>query len=157
MKKARWTFVGLFILALATVYESLKLPIWDEGYPMSGFFPVILGILLAILSVLYLLRFGLEKKINGSEDHLTCYQEEERETDLEGRINWKKVLLSMGAIAAYPFVFMTLGYVVGTTIFLLFMCRFVERMKLPVTLIVTSVVITVSYTVFGLLLKVPLH
>lgn len=158
MNKNQWTSIGLFVFALITIIESSKLTIWEHGYPMSGLFPFVLGILLAILSLLCYRRFRSKKGKKGLSDELKSQWAEGLEPALEAsKVEWRKVLFSMGGIAAYPFLFMKGGYIVGTAIFLLFMCFVVERQKILAGLIITIMTILASYAMFGLLLKVPLH
>ncbi len=158
MKKEQGTAVGLLIFALVTVFESSRLGVWERGFPTSGTFPFFLGILLVILSALYFRKFVLKKAEQQALDMLKSLWAEEPEPVAEvSKVNWKKVLLSVGAIAAYPFLYILGGYIIGTAIFLLFMCRVVERLDIRATALIIVIAITASYTVFGLLLKVPLH
>ena len=157
MKKEQWTAIGLFVLALITIYESARLSVWEHGSPTSGTFPMVLGILLAMLSFLFFLRSTLKGKKRIKHELRAQWVEDPEPVVEASRVDWKKVLLSMAAVLAYPFLFMKGGYIVGTAIFLLFMCKGVERMKILPSLVITAVTLLVSYTIFGILLKVPLH
>ncbi len=158
MKKERWASLGLFIFALITIHESFQLPIWEHGTPMSGLFPLVLGVLLAFFVALYFLHGKLKKGRKKGGTELKSQWIEGPESPLEAsKVDWRKVLFTLGAVAVYPFLFMKGGYIVGTAIFLLFMCKVVERLKIAATLAITLVIILASYTIFGLLLKVPLH
>jgi hypothetical protein len=158
MKKEQGTATGLFIFALVTVFESLRLSVWEHGSPTSGTFPFFLGLLLAILSALYFMRHTFAKRKNRVVDDVRSQWAEEPEPVVEAsEVDWRKVLLSMAAVAAYPVLFMTGGYVIGTAIFLFFMCKVVERLEILATVLITLSAIIVSYVVFGILLNVPLH
>ncbi len=157
MKKEHWVAIGLFIIALITIYESLRLYIWKQGYPSSGTFPFLLGILLTILSTMYFLLAGLKERKRSVGDVLRSQWSNEPEPVLEAsKADWRKVLFSMGAVMAYPFLFMWCGYVISTVIFLFFMCKFVERQRILASLAIIFLTITASYTIFALLLKIPL-
>lgn len=158
MKKEQWTSVGVFIFAMITIHESLSLSIWKRRAPTSGTFPFFLGIFLALLSAVYFLRIGLKKTRERVVDDLKSQWAEEPERVLEAsKVDWRKVLFTLGAIAAYPFLFMMGGYIISTAILLLFMYKFVERQKILATLIITLVTIIATYALFGLLLKVPFN
>jgi hypothetical protein len=158
MKKEQWTAVGLFIMACITVFVSIRVSVWDHGSPTSGTFPFLLGLLLAILSVLYFMRHTSKTREKTLVDDFRSHLAEEPEPVVEAsEVDWRKVLLSMAAVGAYPVLFLTGGYIIGTAIFLFFMCRAVERLKISTTVIITLFTIIVSYVVFGILLKVPLH
>ena len=158
MKKEQWTAIGLFIFAFVTVFESIRLSVWEHGSPTSGTFPFLLGVLLAILSVLYFIRHSFKTRKKRLVDDFRSHLAEEPEPVVEAsKVDWRKVLLSMAAVGTYPVLFLTGGYIIGTAIFLFFMCKTVERLKISTTVIITLFTIIVSYVVFGILLKVPLR
>jgi hypothetical protein len=157
LKKEQWTAIGLFLFALVTVHESIKLGIWRHGSPQSGAFPLLLGIFLGVLSVFFFWRFTLrEKKRKGWDDVKSQWAEGPESVAEASHVDWRKVLFSMAAVAAYPLLFVTGGFVIGTAIFLFFMSKFVERSKIVPTVIMMILTIVSCYALFATLLKVPL-
>ncbi len=154
MKKELCTQAGLFLFALIVIHESLQIPVWEEGYPMGGFFPLCLGILLGLNSLLYFWRRGAKGKKGRGES--APWAEEPEPSVRTSEMDWRKVLLSMAGIASYPLLFILGGYLIGTAVFLLFVGNFVERLKVKTTVAMTIVTLLVSYGLFGYLLGVPL-
>ena len=152
VKKELCTQAGLFLFALIVIHESLQIPVWEEGYPMGGFFPLCLGILLGLNSLLY---FWVAKGKKGRGESAPWAGEPESPVRTSA-MDWRKVLLSMAGIAFYPLLFILGGYLIGTAVFLLFVGNFVERLKITTTVAITIVTLLVSYGLFGYLLGVPL-
>jgi putative tricarboxylic transport membrane protein len=157
LEKEQWTAIGLSLFALVTVHESIKLGIWRHGYPQPGAFPLLLGLFLGVLSVLFFRRFTQrEEKRKGWDDVKSQWAEGPGSVAEASSVDWRKVLFSMAAVAAYPLLFATGGFMIGTAIFLFFMCKFVERLKIVPTVIMMIVTIVSCYVLFAILLKVPL-
>lgn len=135
--------VTLLALGLAALLEASKLPFGRVGSPQAGFFPLILSSLLAILSLVFLAQaIGAPK---------------ERPAKSPGRsTTWNKIVLAIGALVVFAFLFETLGYVISTFLFIAFLLSVVERQKWSLVVIVAFFTSLTTYVVFGLLLNTPL-
>lgn len=131
-------FLGL---AVGAFIESMRLPFGSVSAPAAGFFPAVLAVLLAITSLLACvdaLRSG-NKSVTQAE-----------------RLTWKKLLLTVGSLFVFAFVFERLGYLVATFVFIIFLMRAVEQKSWPLAIALGLSASVGSYLIFGLLLGAPL-
>jgi len=135
------TSILFFMLAAGAFIESMKLPFGSISAPAAGFFPAVLAMLLALTSL-----FAFLQAFRGS--HVGTAQGEP--------LKWKKILLTLGSLLVFGFVFERLGYLLATFLFIIFLLRAVERQSWRLTLSVAFSASLVSYIVFGLLLGTPL-
>src|SRR5262245_34883622 len=140
-KDALVTSILFLMLALGAFIESMKLPFGRVSAPAAGFFPAILAVLLALISL-----FIFVEALRGSHDRAPQGEP----------LKWKKILLTLGSLLVFGFVFERLGYLLATFLFILFLLRAVERQSWRLTLSVAFSASLVSYIVFGLLLGTPL-
>ena len=142
MKKSATITSILFLgLALGAFFESTKLPFGSVSSPAAGFFPALLAALLAIISLIVFvdaLRSGVADGVQAE------------------RLTWKKIVLSVGALLVFAFVFERVGYLLATFLFILFLLRAVERRNWGLAVAVAFSASFFSYIVFGLLLGTPL-
>jgi hypothetical protein len=139
-KADRVTAVLLLACSLAFSAGALKYyPYWGEGGPGSGFLPFWLGLAMAALAALLLVR----KPINDTADWLPHG---------EGR---KRVLVVIGATAAFIAALKIIGMVLGTALYLIVLMRFLERHRWPLTLAVAAAAAGINYLVFAYWLRVP--
>jgi putative tricarboxylic transport membrane protein len=130
------------LLASAVAFSAGALkyyPYWGEGGPGSAFLPFWLGVVMAALAVLMLVR----KPINEAVDWLPHG---------EGR---KRVLVVIGATAAFIAALKIIGMVLGTALYLIVLMRFLERHRWPLTLAVAAAAAGINYLVFAYWLRVP--
>jgi putative tricarboxylic transport membrane protein len=94
---------GIAVLAATTAVRS------QEGYAATGprFIPLIVGILLVALALVFLLRTTLLP-----DDDLA-----ERAAREAGETEWRTPLLVVAGLIAYAYLLEPLGYVVATTVF----------------------------------------
>jgi len=135
--------VTLLALALAALLEASKLPFGRVGAPHAGFFPFILAIFLAIFSLVFLAQL-----IGGHKG--------ETGDSRAGSATWKKIILAVGALVVFGALFESLGYVISTFLFMVFLLRAVERQKWSLVVVVSFATSLSTYLVFGLLLGTPL-
>ena len=140
-KSAIATSILFLILALGAFIESIKLPFGRVSAPAAGFFPAVLAVLLALTSLV-----AFVEALRGS--HENAAQGEP--------LTWKKILLTLGSLLVFGFVFERLGYLLATFLFIIFLLRAVERQSWGLALSVALSASLVSYIVFGLLLGTPL-
>jgi putative tricarboxylic transport membrane protein len=74
----------------------------------------------------------------------------------EEPLTWKKIVLTLGSLLVFGFVFERLGYLLATFLFIIFLLRAVERQSWGLAISVALSASLVSYVVFGLLLGTPL-
>jgi putative tricarboxylic transport membrane protein len=135
------TSILFLMFTLGAFIESMKLPFGRVSAPAAGFFPAVLAVLLALTSL-----FIFVEALRGSHDHVA-----------QGKpLKWKKILLTLGSLLVFGFVFERLGYLLATFFFIIFLLRAVERQSWRLTLSVALSASLVSYIVFGLLLGTPL-
>jgi putative tricarboxylic transport membrane protein len=126
--------------AALSFYEAGKLPFGRTSVPGAGFFPTVLAVLLALISVIGLIA---NYRGNGS------FPSPEP-------LFWKKMLLTLAALVAFAAMFEFAGYVVTTFLFVMFLLRAVERKSWTQAGAVALCAAVVSYILFGLLLGAPL-
>jgi putative tricarboxylic transport membrane protein len=130
------------LLASAVAFSAGALkyyPYWGEGGPGSGFLPFWLGVVMAALAVLLLVR----KPIGEAVDWLPRG---------EGR---KRVLVVIGATAVFIAALKIIGMVLGTALYLIVLMRFLGRHRWPITLVVAAGAAGINYLVFAYWLRVP--
>jgi putative tricarboxylic transport membrane protein len=135
--------IVLLVIVFATFLETSKLPIGVPGKPQTGFYPLILAVLLTILSLLLLWQAIKEKK-------------GERSTAEARWGGLKRIGLALGALFAFAFLFEHLGYVITTFLLIAFLLRAIEPQKWWVVILVAFLCSLISFLVFGLLLNTQL-
>jgi putative tricarboxylic transport membrane protein len=135
------TGVLFLALAIAAFYEALKLPFGLVSAPQPGFFPAILSVLLAAAALLVL------------AEAFTAGQER---AAVQEQVSWKRIGLAVGALIAFALLFESLGYVVATFLFVVFLLRAVDRTTWRLAVGVAFCAALFSYLLFGLLLRSPL-
>jgi putative tricarboxylic transport membrane protein len=131
-------FLGL---AVAAFVESMRLPFGRVSAPAAGFFPAVLAVLLAITSLLAC---------------VDALRSEDKSVAQAERLTWKKLLLTVGSLLVFAFVFERLGYLVATFVFIIFLMRAVEQKSWALAIAVGLSASVGSYLIFGLLLGAPL-
>jgi putative tricarboxylic transport membrane protein len=133
--------VGL-LLALA----SLRFQVWGDMGPKEGFYPLVIGVVIAGLSTLIIVQGLRAGKGNGKPAKPA--QAEEKTTG--------RALLYVAAVLCYGLLFEKAGFLLTSGLFLLIVLGFVERQRWKVTVVVGVISIVVSYFLFCYLLGVPL-
>ena len=140
-KDASVASIVFLMLALGAFIESMKLPFGRISAPAAGFFPAVLAVLLALVSL-----FFFVEALRGS--HEGAVQGEP--------LTWKKIVLTLGSLLVFGVVFERLGYLLATFLFIIFLLRAVERRSWGLAISVALSASLASYVVFGLLLGTPL-
>ena len=138
----RVTAVLLLAFAVAFSAGALKYyPYSSEGGPGSAFLPFWLGLVMAGLALMMLLRrpraadTGVDWVPRG-----------------EGR---KRVLVVIAATAAFVLLLKILGMIVGTALYLAFLMRYLGRHPWWLTVAVSAAAAAVNWLVFAHWLHVP--
>lgn len=143
MRKAdRITAVLLLAFAVAFSAGALKYyPYWGEGGPGSAFLPFWLGLVMAALAALMLVRRPRER------DALIDWMPRG-----EGR---KRVLVVIGITAVFVALLKVVGMILGTALYLAVLMRFLGRHRWALTVAVAAAAAGVNYLVFAYWLRVP--
>jgi putative tricarboxylic transport membrane protein len=136
---------GLILLGFAGIIllQSLGLPFGSIRTPHTGFFPLVLAVLLLLLSLL-LLAQALRQSENGT--HLW-------QVNAEG---WKRIGFILGAMIGFALVLEGLGYLLSTFILMVFLLRVFEPQRWIVVITVAFSTALISYVIFASLLGIPL-
>ncbi|MGH8621878.1 MAG: tripartite tricarboxylate transporter TctB family protein [Burkholderiales bacterium] len=123
----------LLLFALAAGWEARGLPFGIINAPDSGFFPLSLAVMLALLSALIVLATWLP---------------EARATAPPSWQGGGRVALAVAALVAYVAVLNRLGYPLATVLVMLFYLRGLERLRWSVSLTFAVVSVVASYVLF---------
>jgi hypothetical protein len=138
----RVTAVLLLAFAVAFSAGALKYyPYSSEGGPGSAFLPFWLGIVMAALAVMMLVR---------------------RPRAADAEVDWvprgegrKRVLVVIAATAAFVLLLKILGMIVGTALYLAVLMRYLGRHPWWLTVLVSAAAAAVNWLVFAHWLHVP--
>jgi hypothetical protein len=134
---------GAFFLAVAAVVlwqAASVLRVTEDGLPGSGFMPLVVGLLLAALSVaLIVVHRGRDR---------------ERVPFWEGRA-WLQPLLALGMTALFIVVFDEVGAITSVGVLVAGWLRLVGRKPVPVALGTGAATAGVVWLVFARLLQTP--
>jgi hypothetical protein len=132
------------LLAFAVLFSAGAFkyyPYWGEGGPGSAFMPFWLGLVMAGLALLMLLR--RPRAADADVDWVPRG---------EGR---KRVLVVIAATAVFIFSLKLLGMVAGTALYLAFLVRYLGRHAWWVTILVAAAAAGFNWLVFAHWLHVP--
>jgi hypothetical protein len=144
--------ITLFVFGVATVLMSLDLSIGTLRAPGSGFFPLVLGLVLAALAVsqgvtLYLARLRQAQPAPAlpAEPPLPWLTEGTR-----------RVLLFMGAVALAVALMPLLGYAFASLILMLTLLRILGVTSWPLVGAISVATAIACHAIFVRLLGIPL-
>lgn len=133
----------LFLFSIYMISSSLRMRLSDQYGPGPGLFPFGLGIILAILSVALFIEYTSSRK----KDKASPFPQ-------------RGALLSVGlvilALIGYALVINSLGYVITTFFFVLFLMGVVQRDKIKMTTLTAIGVAVMLYLIFEIGLQVRL-
>lgn len=138
--------VVIFLFGGITAILSLKMPIGTFRMAGTGLFPLCLGILLMILSILFLLNLFYGKKATSEKEW----------TSTKITRSTKQMLLFMGVMASAILVFNSLGYPLTCFFLMAFLLRSLGIKRWIFNIILSLVTATGSYLLFVQWLKIPL-
>jgi putative tricarboxylic transport membrane protein len=139
-----WSGGFLLLFSLSYMWEAGKLGIGTARIPLPGFLPLVLGALLAILSLALV---------------TSAYLQEKPETPLHGLwhgMRWQKTILILASLTAYAFLLEPLGYLIATLALMIYLFKGIEPQKWRVA--ITGAVLSsgVTYILFKTLLQIQL-
>lgn len=136
----------VFFLGGVTVLLSLRMPIGTFRAAGTGLFPFYLGILLMILSGIFLLKLF-------SKDRQTLFQEE---SVVEIPKSTKQMILFLGTMGLAALFFNPLGYPVTSFFMMIGLLRTLGVKRWTFNILLSFSSATVSYLLFVQWLKIPL-
>jgi putative tricarboxylic transport membrane protein len=144
--------IALFGFGAATALASLSLPIGTLRAPGSGFFPLVLGLVLAALSVaqgVTLYRAQLERA--RSEPLSPAAPASPTLGD-----DTRRVLLFLGAAAGAVALLPLLGYAFASLVLMLSLLRILGLVSWPLVAAISAATALACYLVFVRVLGIPL-
>jgi putative tricarboxylic transport membrane protein len=133
-----------FLLAVYICVESIQLPLGSWRDPGPGFLPLLVGLILAGLSIICFIQAWMAE----SADQKASWYSREK---------WKKLIGVLLALSAYALVLDHLGFLMSTFLLLIFLFRFGMEPQRWVWAIGGSGIASVScYVVFELWLRTQL-
>lgn len=114
---------------------------WGPGGPGSAFLPFWLGVVMALLATLMLVRRPRAPPAGAGEIRLTP--------------GFKRVLLVLAVTTAFVALLNVTGMILGTALFLVVLMRLLDRIAWPLTLAVAAAAAGFNYLVFTFWLRVP--
>lgn len=135
----------IFLFGAATAYLSLRMPIGTFRSAGPGLFPLGLGILLMVLSIILLIKAYVQGKLIW-----------EKKPHSEVPRSAKQVILFMGAIALATLLFKELGYPLMWFLLLFALLRILGVRRWVYSLSLSLLTATGAYFLFVLWLQIPL-
>lgn len=137
---------GLFFLAISVfvIEQMSRLSIWTSKGPKEGFFPLLLGVIIAIMSIFLVLSGLLGSSISGNAKNDVAITRKRR------------VLLYVASLFAYSILLRSFGFILSSFLLLFVILRFAETQSWRSTILITVVSVVVSYIAFYMFLGVPL-
>ena len=132
-------------IGLAFVAGGVKMGMGPLQAPEAGFFPVVIGAVLSLLSATLLLAVAIGKAYS-AEKHAFWKE--------EGA--WIKVSQVIAALIAYMFILEALGYIATTIAFIVYLLRGVNKKSWRIAVVMALLVALGSYALFKLALGVYL-
>jgi putative tricarboxylic transport membrane protein len=132
----------LFVFGLVTILESRKLAFGSVHSPGPGFFPFLLGCLVAALSIILLIGYLIGRI--------------EVQRGQWGGLLWQKVVFATVVLLAYSLTLEIIGFLLGTFLLLGVLLRLIENKSIPFVLILSFLISLGTYTVFKFWLYIQL-
>jgi hypothetical protein len=152
LNKNIWAGLFFVFLSLYVIYSSFSsMLIWEDVVPEEGFFPLILGVILLVLSLLLLVGALRAKKKNG----MGILPRRPSATG-DQRTNRAKVISYIAVLLFYSMTFHVLGFLLSTQITLIFVLRWIERESWKTTIAIAFLSGFVAFVLFSHLLGVRL-
>ena len=136
----------IFLFGLLTTVLSLKWPIGTFRMAGSGMFPLILGILLMILSVIFVLRIFFQGKKGQIK----------KEAPSESSGSPVQLILFLGTMVLVTVFFNQLGYPLSSFLLMVALLRILGVKGWRFTLPLSFITAVVCYFIFVQFLKIPL-
>jgi putative tricarboxylic transport membrane protein len=126
--------------AYVTWYSIFKLDLGKIGKPGSGFFTLVCGAGILVLSAIWLFSNLRNQEDKGS---------------LWAKRGWLSPLTAVASVFVYAFLMEPLGYIISTALFIILWQILVSRGKIKTIIIFAVIGTAAMYILFGILLSVP--
>jgi len=136
-----WLLAGLFI----TIKSIFSLGLGSLKDPGAGFFPLIVGSGLSVLSLVILARAFFAK----AEDDRSI-------KELWSGLNWPKVFYTIGVLVIYPMILDWVGFLLTSLFILALLCIGIEPKKWKLGIGLSIIASVCSYILFDRVLQVQL-
>jgi putative tricarboxylic transport membrane protein len=136
-----------FVVAAAFCIGAVRYGIFERGVPGPGFFPFLAGLTLILPALILFVSRMADRRGKGEKEEVLPFFPE--------KSSWKRLILVMGSLVFYSIALEYLGFLATTCLFMIFLLRIEPR---GWTAILTTAILATlsSYTLFEVLLKVPL-
>lgn len=148
---ARWTALGLLLVAVATLWQAQSLPRWGFDGPGTGVFPQVLSIIAIVLSALVLITERRETRPLEDDD-----SEGVSRYDLAAPAERRVFHFYLLALAILVAGSWWAGFIVTALAVVVVIMRFGEGVSWRATLVTAAIVALVGQLGFGWLLQVSL-
>ncbi|WIY81885.1 tripartite tricarboxylate transporter TctB family protein [Propionimicrobium sp. PCR01-08-3] len=157
----------ILLVLLGWIVLSTQLSLWtDQGQPGPGFWPLVLSALGAVLAAVITVRAYAQGRRGDSSagqnaadpDDLISVSEDDGESGVyeeTGRGAWLRPLGILAGLVAFIALMPVLGFMIGLTLFLLFVCLVLIKMPLVQSLLLTAVLMAITYFTFAVFFGVP--
>jgi len=145
MKRQDWTSSLVWLgFAVLICTESLRLPLGSLREPGPGFLPLLVGVILAALSIISF----VQARVGSSADRKGPWDASKR---------WKNLLWVLFSLLAYALALETLGFLLATFLLLVFLFRFgMEPQRWAWAIAGSAIASLCCYAVFELWLRTQL-
>ena len=133
------------IVGLVFLIGGFKMGLGPIQSPDAGYFPALIGGVLALLSLVLLINTALERGPIS-----------ERQPFWKEKDSWVKVSLVVGSLIFYMAFLEFLGYIATTILFIFFLLKFVGKKSWVVSITMGLLVSLASYALFKVALGVYL-
>lgn len=136
---------GMVFIAIGIIFVAggMKYKLFHFGSPGAGFFPFIFGLVLIGFSIiLFVVSLVAVKKPS--------------ENFFAQKDSLRKILLAVGALLVYIILLPYTGFLVITSLFIVFMFRFIEPANWTSTILAAFLTTVICYVLFELWLGVQL-
>jgi len=138
--------IVIFIFGAITALLSLKMPIGTFRMAGTGMFPLCLGILLVILSGIFILRIFLQGKKSQIK----------KEVSIQSSESSIQLILFLGAMVLATLFLNQLGYPLTSFLLLLVLLRILGIKRWGLNILISVVTAVGSYFVFVQWLSIPM-
>jgi putative tricarboxylic transport membrane protein len=138
--------IVIFVFGGMTALLSLRMPIGTFRIAGTGMFPLFLGILLMILSGIFVLKIFIQAK----------EKQVKKEASVESSGSLRPLILFLGTMALVTLFFNTLGYPLSALLLMLALLRVLGVKRWTLTLPLSFMTAVICYFLFVHWLKIPL-
>ncbi|MCE5282247.1 MAG: tripartite tricarboxylate transporter TctB family protein [Deltaproteobacteria bacterium] len=139
--------VALFALGLGFVGGGLKSGIGQLNTPGAGFFPMVMGVVMSVMSAALFVQSRLRRAQDRPEVSLWLKPG-----------SWRKIAMSLVSLVFTMAALDSLGYIATTFLFILSLFKWVSAKRWPISLLMAFLLSAGSYLLFktGLGVSLPM-